>query len=171
MAQKWPSTEREFLRRFPIDESGTIHDLPLELKSASGSSWSAKHLQACRVLAQDHMAGIPILSDDMAMATAHVAADQSLLVSLTAFSYEEMRSLSHRALRSVTNFGSFFVSLADVARVRSQDLPPRRLRENIRAPERPGFRSGEGEGFSSSPTMGSSPSTTASSVYSPRHLS
>jgi hypothetical protein len=107
----------------------------------------------------------------MATAAANVAADQSRLVSLTAFSYEEIRSLPHRALRSMNYFGSFFVSLADVARVRSQDLPTRRLRENIRAPERPNFRSGEGEGFSSSPPIGSSPLTIVSSAYSPRHLS
>ncbi len=103
-------------------------------------------------------------------ATARVAADRSLLTSLTSFSYEELRSLSHRALRSVPSFGSFFVSLADVTRVRSQSLPSRRLRENIQAPERPNFRSGEGEGFSSSPPIGSSPFTTVSSTYSPRHL-
>ncbi len=78
--------------------------------------------------------------------------------------------MSHRALRSVPSFGSFFVSLADVTRVRSQSLPSRRLRENIQAPERPNFRSGEGEGFSSSPPIGSSPFTTVSSTYSPRHL-
>lgn len=52
-----------------------------------------------------------------------------------------------------------------------QDLPSRRLRENIGAPKRPNFRSGKGEGFSLSPTMDSSPLTTVSSTYSPRHLS
>lgn len=173
MAQKWPSNEREFLRRFPVHESSTIHNLPRELKSASGSAWSAKHLQACRVLVQDYSGNtysIPILNDYKTTATARVAADRSLLTSLTSFSYEELRSLSHRALRSVPSFGSFFVSLADVTRVRSQSLPSRRLRENIQAPERPKFRSGEGEGFSSSPPIGSSPFTTVSSTYSPRHL-
>lgn len=57
-----------------------------------------------------------------------------------------------------TNFGSFFVSLADIARVRSQGLPSRHLRENIRALERPNFRSDGGEGFSSSPIKGSASS-------------
>ena len=170
MAQNWPSNEREFLRRFPVHESSTIHNLPRELKSASGSAWSAKHLQACRVLVQDHSGNIPILNDYKTTATDRVAADRSLLTSLTSISYEELRSLSHRALRSVPSFGSFFVSLADVTRARSQSVPSRRLRENIQAPERPDFRSGEGEGFSSSPPIGSSPFTTVSSLYSPRHM-
>lgn len=178
MAQKWPSTEQEFLHRFPLHESVILHDLPPELKSGSGSSWSAKHLQACRVLVKDHGRGIPILNDYMITARDRVAADRSLLKSLEEFSHEELRSFSHRALRSVTDFGSFFVSLADVARVRGQDVPRRHLRENVLRPSRPEFRSGEGEGLSSSPQRAPSPSpkrvssplTTDSSEYSPRNL-
>jgi hypothetical protein len=151
MAQKWPSNEQEFLHRFSLHETSTIHSLPHKLKSASGSVWSAKHLQACRVLVQDHRGNVPILNDYNTTATDLVASDRSLLTSLTSISYEELRSLSHRALRSVPNFGSFFVSLADVTRIERQNLPSRRLRENIQAPNRPNFRSGEGEGFSSSP--------------------
>jgi hypothetical protein len=100
MAQKWPSTEREFIRRFPVPESSSLHNLPQELKSASGSALSAKHLQAFRVLVQDYSDYIPILNDYKATATTRVAADRSLLTSLTAISYEELRSLSHRALSS-----------------------------------------------------------------------
>ncbi|KAI9728856.1 MAG: hypothetical protein M1834_007113 [Cirrosporium novae-zelandiae] len=171
MAQKWPSTEREFLRRFASHETENIHNLPPELKSASGSSWSAKHLQACRVLVQDHGACPPILNKFMATAREQVAADPSLLTSLAAFSRDELRRLSHRELRrpnTFPHFGSFFVSLADVARVPSP-VPPshRRLRDNPKPLVRPNFVSGEG--FSSSPTVSSSPLTAVSSAYSPRH--
>jgi tRNA isopentenyl-2-thiomethyl-A-37 hydroxylase MiaE len=95
MPQRWPSTEREFLRRFPDHESTIIHNLPPELQSASGSSWSAKHLQACRVLVQDHNGCIPILNDFLVIAADRISADQTLLDDLGALSREELRILSH----------------------------------------------------------------------------
>ncbi|KAL5351060.1 hypothetical protein ACLOAV_004635 [Pseudogymnoascus australis] len=165
MAHKWPSTEREFLRKFPDLALFTIQDLPPELKTYSGSAWSAKHLQACRVLVEDYNQDLPILNQFAGTATNIIGANESLLASLGQFSRDQLRTFPHRKLRN-NPFASFFVSLADVAREGSYERPFRLLRHDTRIPERPNFRSGEGEGFSSSPAGGSSPYTIGS-LYSP----
>lgn len=157
------------MRRFSDRESCAVYNLPRSLKNTSGSSWSAKHLQACRVLVKDFNGTIPVLRDYIEEAEVYVAGNQALIASLAAVSREELRILPHRMLRSVPNFGSFYVALADVTRVRGLEVSTRSLRRDIQAPARPAFRSGEGEGLSSSPTQGSSP-LTSTSVYSPGHV-
>ncbi|KAJ8065840.1 hypothetical protein OCU04_004944 [Sclerotinia nivalis] len=155
MAKMWPSNHRDFSRRFPGNPF-TIHNLSSGDRRASGSDWSANHLQAFRVL-QDQKYDVPIPEKYKEKAAKVVDGNKLLLDSLKSVTYEQLQTLSHRELRSETVFGSYFVALADVARgVRVPDGSPR-LRKNIKVPERPDFRSGEGEGFSSSPPRASSP--------------
>ncbi|KAF7853074.1 hypothetical protein EAF04_010813 [Stromatinia cepivora] len=158
MARTWPSNQRDFSRRFPGNPF-IIHDLSFEERRASGSVWSANHLQAFRVL-QDQKYDVSIPKKYKEKAAKVVDGNKLLLDSLKSVTYEQLQTLTHRELRSDTVFGSYFVALADVARgIHVPDGSPRlpRTRRIIKAPERPDFRSGEGEGFSSSPPRASSP--------------
>ncbi|CAD6442358.1 658a249e-31ac-4398-ab7f-dd68b60dd291 [Sclerotinia trifoliorum] len=104
------------------------------------------------------------------MAAKVVNSNIPMLDSLKSITYEQLQTLAHRELRSEGVFGSFFVALADVTRDgHVPDGSPRlpRLRRNIKVPERPDFRSGEGEGFSSSPSRPSSSPTNRAPIPTP----
>ncbi|APA09270.1 predicted protein [Sclerotinia sclerotiorum 1980 UF-70] len=165
---KWPSNNQEFSRRFPGDLL-TIHDLSDKDRHASGSAWSASHLQRFRVLVRDHIDNVPILERYRERAVKAVADNEVMLRSLQLFSYQQLPTLSHAELRVEPGFGAFYEAIADVIRlgdVHPQEVHLRRPRRQIKAPERPGFRSGEGEGLSSPlrestppPASGTDPTT------------
>ncbi|ESZ91266.1 hypothetical protein SBOR_8359 [Sclerotinia borealis F-4128] len=86
----------------------------------------------------------------MDMAKVRIDADPFRLKSLKSYSLEDVQTLSHRTLRAVPDFGSFFVSLADVTRLPSQEVS-RRLRQ-AGAHQRqgdPNYVTGENLGLSS----------------------
>jgi len=158
MSSVYPSSPEEFNRRFPNHQQNTIHSLG-NLKAASGSQWSSRHLEACRVLLKTHRNQIPLINNArISAARTLIARFPSPVADLTRVSLSEVGRMGHQELRELGGaFGAFLVALADVSRVPNPiSIANSRVRRNPKPIDRSEYVTGEGL---------SSPSTTASSDH------
>lgn len=133
MASEWPATPFQFLQRFPNRDP--FRSLPGDLRTASGSNWTAAHLVAAGVILVDHKRGFPILSNYMPLVKQKFE-ESDLIKPLGAVTQMELETLPHRELRLLGNpSGSFLVALADVFRssptIFSSSPRPERSRKQI----------------------------------------
>ena len=161
MASAYPSNPADFDRRFPGNRQKTIHSLG-NLKTSSGSQWSSRHLEACRVLLQTHNRHLPILEPHIATAEATVAEFLDELADLTRFSLSQIGRMGHQELREHGGvFDAFLVALADVSRIpKPTSIANSRMRRVPKAIDRPEYVTSEG--LSSPTTVGSSDHTRSS---------
>ena len=149
-AARYPSTKTEFEKQFPDRARHTIHSLPPDLRSASGSNWNLNHLRACRVLFKSCSVP-PALKSHTSAASRKVDESTMPLRSLTKLSADKISKMCHRELRLAgEDFGPFYVALSDVMCPPEPSTSIRSTRIRRQAAQSSEFVTGQG--FSSPPT-------------------
>jgi hypothetical protein len=137
--QSYPSTVDAFKIRFPDSEEHTIHTLTEKEAKASGSSWTVKHLEACRVILK-----IPTTNGDLLILQSYILAARTHLTSLRDLKKElsfltsnQIKGRSSRELREQGGrFGALFSRLAAVMETPAPPPKARPQREGVRPPQR-----------------------------------
>ena len=117
--QGYPSNVAEFKQRFPNHERNTVHSIPRSIAGASGSRWTAAHLESCRVIlsqpqqANEHLEILPYL----ASSRLHIDRCPVILQSLTFVSAKTLRESTSAELRRMGgHYGAFYSRLAEAVR-------------------------------------------------------
>jgi hypothetical protein len=103
-SQGYPSTPAKFIQRFPHHERNTIHSISQSLARASGSRWTANHLESCRVILKPprpHMKHLDIFQGYLEPARIYIKNCHDIFEPLSAVSPQLLKKCSFAELRKI----------------------------------------------------------------------